>query len=217
MNFYQLKEFVRTLSLCGYNRRYTGKVRSRFPRTFTGTEDEENEGWILREPSGDWAAHWGRALSIAFTSSATAVRANSNCSCGENKHTPWIIKHFPESLELYSAAERPQDIVKNMNMQDELVYCNGKEQNVLGLLMSYNMFDSISKPESFQWEKNVTSRTQAIGTQWYIAIAWSEGFGSSWSPAISFWHNTLLKYEVRCCKAETLAFLRTASSRKNLK
>lgn len=41
MNFYQLKEFVRTLSLCGYNRRYTVKVRSWCPRTFTGTEDEE--------------------------------------------------------------------------------------------------------------------------------------------------------------------------------
>jgi len=83
---YQLKEFVRTLSLCGYNRRYTVKVRSRFPRTFIGTEDEENEGRILWEPSGDGAAHWGSALSIAFTSSATAVKANSNCSCGEKKH-----------------------------------------------------------------------------------------------------------------------------------
>lgn len=29
-------------------------------------------------------------------------------------------KHFPQSLVLCSAAEPPQDIVKNMNMQDEL-------------------------------------------------------------------------------------------------
>lgn len=33
-------------------------------------------------------AHWGRAWRMAFTSSATAVSANSNCSCGDKNARP---------------------------------------------------------------------------------------------------------------------------------
>lgn len=75
---------------------------------------------------GGWGLHWGRALRMALTSSATAVRANSNWSWKREEALQMLLE--PKPIKLLEALK--------IKAQGDVEGCELKSQNFQSLVSS---------------------------------------------------------------------------------